>query len=105
MSYHELQGLLFTVVSAPESITPSEWIPVVFGNKQPGYESLEEAEAVILQELMALYNAINDGARAAAVLPADCTFRDDVLHNLELDAPINQWSVGLPLDINGWKTP
>jgi uncharacterized protein len=96
LSYHELQGFLFAVVSAPELIAPSEWMPLVFGDKQAGYESLEEAQA-IMQELMALYNAINDGARGAATLPANCTFRDDVLDNLEPDAPINQWSRGFAL--------
>ena len=97
LSYHELQGFLFTVVTSPELIAPSEWIPVVFSGREAGYQTLEEAQT-IMGELMALYNAINDTARApSATLPADCTFRDDVLDNLAPDAPISQWSRGFAL--------
>ena len=28
-TYHELQGLLFTVVSAPEMVPPSTWLPII----------------------------------------------------------------------------
>ena len=31
LRYHELQGFLFTVASAPELVPPSEWLPVIFG--------------------------------------------------------------------------
>ncbi len=30
LSYHELQGFLFTIVSAPEMVPPSEWLPIIF---------------------------------------------------------------------------
>ena len=28
LTYHELQGFLFAVVSAPELVRPSEWLPL-----------------------------------------------------------------------------
>lgn len=94
LSYHELQGFLFSVASAPELIRPSEWMPFVFADKEAEYASLDEAR-LILGELMALYNTVNGGmAGAAAALPVDCEFRDDVLANLDADAPIAQWSRG-----------
>ena len=31
LRYHELQDLLFAVVSAPVLIPPSAWLPVIFG--------------------------------------------------------------------------
>jgi yecA family protein len=59
LRYHELQGFLSTIASAPELVRPSEWLPIVFGDHEAGYKSLEQAEAV-LGELMALYNVLND---------------------------------------------
>jgi len=97
LKYHELQGLLFAIASAPELIRPSEWMPLVFGDAEPEYASLEEARAVT-GELMSLYNDVNATANTGtAVLPADCVFRDDVLANLDDDAPIAQWSRGFML--------
>jgi yecA family protein len=31
LRYHELQGFLFTIASAPDLVRPSEWMPIVFG--------------------------------------------------------------------------
>jgi uncharacterized protein len=94
LRYHELQGFLFTIASAPELVRPSEWLPIVFGDHDAGYKSLEEAEAV-LGELMALYNVLNDEVgEDRASLPADCVFRTETLANLESDAPVAEWSRG-----------
>ena len=54
LTYHELQGFLFTVVSTPELIPPSEWLPIVFGDQEVDYASAEIAEAIIGQ-IMTLY--------------------------------------------------
>ena len=49
----------------------------------------------MLGELMSLYNAVNASVSSErATLPADCSFRDDVLANLDDDAPVSQWSRG-----------
>ena len=94
LRYHEAQGFLFAVASSPQLIQPSEWIPIVFGDAEADYASLDEARRV-LGELMSLYNAVNAGVIAAtAELPRACVFRDDVLANLESDAPVSQWSRG-----------
>ena len=94
LTYHELQGFLFTVVSAPEMVPPSEWLPIIFGDQEVDYASAEKAEANIGQ-IMALYNTINAGVLdPATLLPADCPLRDDVLANFEDDAPMAQWSRG-----------
>ncbi len=72
-------------------------MPVIFADKEAGYADLDEAR-LVLGELMALYNAINALVFAdAATLPADCAFRDDILANLDADAPISQWSRGFVL--------
>jgi len=94
LRYHELQGFLFAVASAPELVMPSEWIPAIFDDQKPEYESVDEATTVI-SELMALYNAINAAVREhRPALPSDCRFRDDVLANLDDNAPIALWSRG-----------
>jgi uncharacterized protein len=92
--YHELQGFLFAVASAPELIKPSEWMPLVFGDAEPEYASLDEAK-LVTGELMSLYNAVNASVSAhTPTVPGDCLFREDVLTNLDDDAPIGQWSRG-----------
>ena len=94
LSYHELQGFLFTVVSAPEMVPPSEWLPIIFGDQEVDYASAEKAEAIIGQ-IMALYNTINAGVLdPPTLLPGDCPLRDHALTNFEDDAPIAQWSRG-----------
>ena len=94
LRYHALQGFLFAVASAPELILPSEWQPIIFGDKEVDYASLDEAQE-ILGQITALYNAINAAViDAPTLLPADCQLRDDVLANFEDDAPIAQWSRG-----------
>src|SRR5450759_1672635 len=81
LAYQELQGFLFTVASAPELILPSEWLPMLFGQKEAGYSSLAEAKS-ILGLIMTLYNEVNAMvSEERAVLPADCGFRQDMLDN------------------------
>ena len=94
LTYHELQGFLFTVVSAPDMVRPSEWLLIIFAGEDIDYTSVEEAEAMIGQ-IMTLSNTINAAVRdPPTLLPADCPLRDDVLANFEDDAPIAQWSRG-----------
>ena len=93
-TYHELQGLLFTVVSAPEMVPPSAWLPIIFGGDEAGFTSPEQAQE-ILGQIMALYNTINAAVLdPPMLLPADCPLRDNVLANFEDDAPIAEWSRG-----------
>ena len=94
LRYHELQGFLFTVVSAPELVRPSEWLPIIFAGEEAGFTSPDEAKR-ILGQIMALYNTINAAVfDPPTLLPGDCPLRDDVLANFDDDAPIAQWSRG-----------
>ena len=94
LTYHELQGFLFAVVSAPELIRPSEWLPIIFNDREAGYATLEEANA-ILGLIMALYNEINATVLEERVgLPADCHVRPRALDNLDDSAPLAHWSRG-----------
>ena len=97
LSYHELQGFLFTVVSAPELVPPSDWLPVIFGEKEAGFATPDEAQE-ILGQLMALYNTTNAAVLdPPTLLPADCPLRDDVLANFADEAPMAHWSRGFLL--------
>jgi len=52
----ELQGFLCAVISAPDTILPSAWLPVALG-ENPGYENQQQAEEV-LGLIMRFYNDI-----------------------------------------------
>lgn len=66
LGYQELRGFLFGIATAPMLVRPSEWIPDVFGGKEPELHNLKEAES-FMGALMACYNdavsaADTDGA-------------------------------------------
>ena len=88
LRYHELQGFLFAVASAPKVIPPSEWLPRIFGEAETWEETLDHA---MLAQIMALYNTILD---PPAVLLTDCPLWADVLANFTDAAPIAQWARG-----------
>jgi uncharacterized protein len=101
LTYHELQGFLFAITSAPEMVMPSEWTPIVFNNQEAGYKDLDEVRA-ITAEIMVLYNAINEGVfEGRAALPHDCVFRRPAIANFDDDAPVAQWSRGFAQG-HGW---
>ncbi len=94
MSYHELQGFLFAVAAAPDLVMPSEWLPMIFGGDAPAFDNEQQAEAMT-QDIMAVYNDVTARVRSdRATLPDDCAFRDALMSNFDLDAPISQWSRG-----------
>lgn len=94
MSYPELAGFLFGVCCCPEMIPPSEWLPLVLGEGDPGYRDEIQAQQT-LGDLMALYNAVNDGVfTGAPTLPLGCDWREPVTQNFEDDAPMCQWARG-----------
>jgi uncharacterized protein len=101
LRYHELQGFLFAIACSPDLVPPSEWMPIVFDEKEPGYDSIEQANTM-LAALMELYNAVVAESRGPEpqLLP-DCTFREDPLTNLEHDSAVSQWARGFVTG-HGW---
>ncbi len=60
MSLEGLDGYLTAIVSGPVTIMPSEWLPVVWGDKEgPEYESMEQAKK-IMGYIMSHMNSIAD---------------------------------------------
>lgn len=47
ISLSELDGFLTAIVSGPEMMVPSTWLPVIFGGEMPEWETLDEAEHVM----------------------------------------------------------
>lgn len=93
-SLGEVRGFMFALACAPDLVQPSEWLPFICGGYDPQFESREEAQQV-MNALMFLFNecgtvGLDDGRR----WPPGCEFRDDLLANLEPDAPVSQWSRG-----------
>ena len=94
MSYHAMQGFLFAVTAAPDMVMPSEFFPLIWGEKEPEFKDAAEARAVI-GGLMALYNEVNAGiSDSGASLPRDCPLLDDPVANFEPEAPVSQWARG-----------
>lgn len=57
MQISDLDGFLTALAIGPELILPSEWLPVIWGDGEPEFESLEEAERII-HAIMGRYNEI-----------------------------------------------
>jgi len=60
MTFSELDGFLTGILIGPELILPSEWIPVVWGEEHPDFESAEQAETISAL-IITWYNQINFG--------------------------------------------
>jgi uncharacterized protein len=57
MGLSDLDGFLTGVAIGPEPLTPSDWLPAIWGDGEPNFETVEEAQA-ILALIMARYNEI-----------------------------------------------
>jgi yecA family protein len=93
MSYHEIQGLMFAVSSAPRPVEPLEWVPLALGPAPPA--ALEERQPII-EDLMALYREIEArDKRGVRELPPDCPLAPDPMANFDPASPVCQWSRGV----------
>ena len=91
---HELQGFLFAIASSPETIAPSEWLPVIGDDEGLNFADENEARE-IFGLVMALYNEVNTAVlERSNALPAGCAFNEDISKNFEDDSSISQWSRG-----------
>jgi uncharacterized protein len=63
MGLSDLDGFLAGIVVGPELIMPSEWLPVIWGDEEPEFESTSHAEAIIAL-IMGRYNEIAAGFNA-----------------------------------------
>jgi uncharacterized protein len=91
---HELQGFLFAIASSPETIAPSEWLPMIGNDEGLNFTDQNEAQE-ILGLVMTLYNEVNATVlERSNALPAGCAFDEDISKNFEDDSSISQWARG-----------
>lgn len=57
-----LDGFLSALMVGPDTVMPSEWVPVVWGGKSPTWDSLDEAQDV-MNLLMAHWNLVSQRVR------------------------------------------
>jgi yecA family protein len=94
LGLEELCGFVFSIVSAPDLVLPSEWIPAIFDADEPPFA--DEAEGVRFHHvIMALYNELNRDVQDATVhLPECIEVRQPAEANFAKDAPLMKWSSG-----------
>jgi uncharacterized protein len=94
LRFHELQGFLFAIACSPETIAPSEWLPIIGNDKNLSFADQDEAQE-ILGLVITHYNEINTRVlERSNSLPTGCVFDEDVSKNFEDDSSISQWSRG-----------
>jgi len=97
LGFHELQGYLFTIASSPETIRPSEWLPIISNDEDLGFENEIEAQR-IFSLIMALYNQINSSVlERSDAMPPGCEFQPDIDANFDEESSVSQWSRGFVL--------
>ena len=64
MGLSDMDGFLTGIAAGPELIKPSEWLPVLWGHEEPGFESIEEAQAIV-GIILGRYNEIVGNITAA----------------------------------------
>jgi uncharacterized protein len=57
MQLSDLDGFLTGIAIGPELVMPSEWLPAIWGDDEPVFESIEQAQTVI-GTIMGRYNEI-----------------------------------------------
>ncbi len=89
LSYYELRGFLYGIAITPDAITPDEWLPLIFNEEMPQYESEEKAR----QLTGALFTVLN---KHIAAFHNNALFMPFDMDNLsEKDAQtIYEWASG-----------
>jgi uncharacterized protein len=64
----DLDGFLTGIAIGPEPIPPSEWLPVIWGNKEPAFKNVAQAQC-FLGTIMKRYNKILCEVAAGALNP------------------------------------
>ena len=85
---------MFATACSPETIAPSEWLPLIGNDESLNFADEREAQE-ILGLVMDLFNETNTAVlERSNSLPAGCVFSSDILKNFENASSIAQWSRG-----------
>ncbi len=97
----QLQGFLFAVSGAPYEIEAEDWLPVIFNEQEPAFQSDDEADAV-LEVVMALYNYLDQQIEERKVaLPDNCLPAEAWEDNFAKSSPFRLWCSGFLIG-HGW---
>lgn len=88
MDMSQLDGFLAGIVIGPELITPSEFLPVVWGGAQPLFADADEANT-ILGSILGRYNEI-----AATLDDVPATYSPVFWQDRAGNCIVDDWSVG-----------
>ena len=85
VSVSELDGFLTAIVSGPDMIMPSEWLPEIWGGAEqmPNWESQEE----VTRFMQIVMGIMNDNAEVLTEQPED--FQALVLVDMQEDEPVD----------------
>ena len=101
LSLPQLQGFLFAVSSAPYEIEAEDWLPVIFNEQEPAFQSDDEANTV-LEVVMALYNYLDQRVEERKVaLPNNCLPAEAWEDNFAKSSPFRLWCSGFLIG-HGW---
>ncbi|UOD34648.1 UPF0149 family protein [Deferribacteraceae bacterium V6Fe1] len=93
MNVAELEGFLFGIALTPDVIFLSEYMPEIFGNEEPIFESQEEM-SLFVDNLMKAYNAYIYAAENQKFKILVDVIKDEDLTD-EYMAEISDWAKGL----------
>ncbi|HKJ64602.1 MAG TPA: UPF0149 family protein [Desulfopila sp.] len=90
LSYYELRGYLYGIAITPDVIEPGEWMPLMFGDEAPVYESVEQARDLTSTLLTVLNKHIAAFNEQRLFMPFEMeSIRDEDFEN------IVDWTSGL----------
>ena len=89
-TYDELLGYIFGLAMTPDIVLPSEWLPIIFDNKYPDYDSEKQAEKM-LRCLIEVYNSFTADFHNNAL---DFPFTEEFLMTDRMEK-LYEWVSGL----------
>ena len=90
MGLSDLDGFLTGLVTGPETIMPSEWLPVIWGGEGPAFGSIEEAQAV-LGAIMGRHNEIARGLDGDPEASPRCSWKGRTARSSPSRGPKASW--------------
>jgi len=108
MDVFEVQGFLYSIAITPDLIMPSEWLPLVFGEKSLSFKDTEQAQQM-MGLMMPLYNTFIQLALDGKLsFPFDYSRIRTSIDFDDLFADVANWSAGflkgLKIRLNIWGT-
>ncbi|MDP2828955.1 MAG: UPF0149 family protein [Sulfuricellaceae bacterium] len=103
MSIDRLQGFLVAVVSSPDTVLPSQWLPDVVGGETE-YDSMEQAQA-FMDLLMRFYNEVAAALSANEPIPFILRQRSSTDERMNYQTWCEGYILGWALSSQEWLRP